>query len=461
MKSQQSTNTFVKETFMDLKIQLETVAKNHQASIQNLETKFDRLVDKQSGRPFGSLPSSTQPNPRGSKAYQPLQARNEHVNFVFIRSGKSSDPPDNLNDQQKETPINFDSDDEDDEPTPQSKIQPTKPVKEHQTLANTKHVSLNASAGRIGAQRNQTDEHAPPPTLVNTSMFVTGEEGVQENVDVGFADEGHGDNESEISGLKTQPSVTRYADLLPKTMEKPIRDKAMSNVEASYLAGRFGNLYFTPQWRLMDSSHMDKSRQFQDIMSNLFTPADLKFFNEGAFTEEHADLVYAYDSSKDVKAHYNERKKELATVQSAYDEKASAYDQLSKNYDGALTREKIMLRLDKERYAVEAGKGEIVKCQIINEYLPTFVRRLPQSNEYKRSWGEVFSLAIGKGFINGISIGRKDPNIQAILKATLNVDPASSDIFMARFEKLFDKSGASAIFLDMCRNASAIFSSEA
>nr|GEU51851.1 reverse transcriptase domain-containing protein [Tanacetum cinerariifolium] len=45
MKSQQSPNAFVKETFMDLKTQLKTVAKNHQASIQNLETKFDRLVD--------------------------------------------------------------------------------------------------------------------------------------------------------------------------------------------------------------------------------------------------------------------------------------------------------------------------------------------------------------------------------------------------------------------------------
>ncbi|GJS83664.1 hypothetical protein Tco_0750205 [Tanacetum coccineum] len=101
MKSQQSTNAFVKETFMDLKTQLKTVAKNHQASIQNLETKFDRLADKQSGRPSGSLPSNTQPNPRGnnSKAYQLPQSHNEHVNAIFIRSGKSYDPPDNPNDQ--------------------------------------------------------------------------------------------------------------------------------------------------------------------------------------------------------------------------------------------------------------------------------------------------------------------------------------------------------------------------
>ncbi|GKC34224.1 reverse transcriptase domain-containing protein [Tanacetum coccineum] len=119
---------------MDLKTQLETVAKNHQASIQNLESKLDRLADKQSGRTSGSLPSNTQPNPKGhnSKAYQPPQSRNEHVNVVFRRSGKSYDPPVNPNNQQNNTedPINFDSDDEDEEPTPQPKTQPTKPVKQ-------------------------------------------------------------------------------------------------------------------------------------------------------------------------------------------------------------------------------------------------------------------------------------------------------------------------------------------
>ncbi|GJW17572.1 reverse transcriptase domain-containing protein [Tanacetum coccineum] len=134
MKSQQSTNAFVKETFMDLKTQLETIAKNHQASIHNLKTKFDRLADKQSGRPSGSLTSNTQPNPKGynSKAYQPPQYRNEHVNAVFTRSGKSYNPPVNPNDQQNDTKtsINFDSDDEEDEPTPQPKTQNPKLVKE-------------------------------------------------------------------------------------------------------------------------------------------------------------------------------------------------------------------------------------------------------------------------------------------------------------------------------------------
>ncbi|GJU66690.1 reverse transcriptase domain-containing protein [Tanacetum coccineum] len=100
------------------------------------EAKFI-FADKQSGRPFGSLPSNTQPNPKGSssKPYQPSEAQNEQVNSVFTQSGKSYDPPINPNDKPKdfETPINFDSDDEDDEPTPQPKPQDPKPVKENPT----------------------------------------------------------------------------------------------------------------------------------------------------------------------------------------------------------------------------------------------------------------------------------------------------------------------------------------
>ncbi|GKA67468.1 reverse transcriptase domain-containing protein [Tanacetum coccineum] len=103
-------------------------------TFMNLETKFDRLADKQSGRPSGSLPSNTQPNPKGhnSKAYQPPQSRNEHANSVFTKIGKSYNPPVNPNDQQdnSETPVNFDSDDEDEEPTPQPKNQNSTPVKE-------------------------------------------------------------------------------------------------------------------------------------------------------------------------------------------------------------------------------------------------------------------------------------------------------------------------------------------
>ncbi|GJW61547.1 hypothetical protein Tco_0110882 [Tanacetum coccineum] len=268
-----------------------------------------------------------------------------------------------------------------------------------ETLANTNHVSPNVSAGRMGVLRNQTDEHVPPPPLVNAGVFVTGRDGIQENV-AAFVIKGHDDNEGGIFGLQTQPSPPR---------------------PAGYSASRFGNLPFTPQWGLTNSSCMDNFRQCQDMMSNLFTPADLEFFNEGLSAkqaERIEQLEEALRQSKD-DAH--------------------------------------QLRLDREKYVVEAGKGNMVRRQIINDYLPTFVCRLHQSNEYKRSLGEVFSLAIGKGFIDGISIGHKDLDIltpllpfrcdlilgvlhiQAILKATSNVYPTSADIFIDRYEKLFDK----------------------
>ncbi|GJV15596.1 reverse transcriptase domain-containing protein [Tanacetum coccineum] len=101
------------------------------------EAKFNRLADKQSGRHSGSLPSNTQPNPKGSssKPYQPPQARNEHANIGFTRSGRSYDPPTNPNDQpnDSENPVNFDSNDEDEEPTPQPKPKDPKSVQEKAT----------------------------------------------------------------------------------------------------------------------------------------------------------------------------------------------------------------------------------------------------------------------------------------------------------------------------------------
>ncbi|GKC39128.1 hypothetical protein Tco_1051512 [Tanacetum coccineum] len=97
--------------------------KSSEKSVCRIRVKFERsMMGVGHDR---SLPSNTQPNPRGSnsKAYQPPQAHNEHVNAVFTRSDKSYNPPDNPDDQQDNSKnlINFDSDDEDDEPTPQPK----------------------------------------------------------------------------------------------------------------------------------------------------------------------------------------------------------------------------------------------------------------------------------------------------------------------------------------------------
>ncbi|GJU56313.1 hypothetical protein Tco_1230027 [Tanacetum coccineum] len=66
-----------------------------------------------------------------------------------------------------------------------------------EALANKEHVSTNISAGRMNVLRTQTDEYVIPRPAVNVDELVLGEEKGQENVDVAFVNEGHGDNEDQ------------------------------------------------------------------------------------------------------------------------------------------------------------------------------------------------------------------------------------------------------------------------
>ncbi|GKC00166.1 hypothetical protein Tco_0986302 [Tanacetum coccineum] len=112
------------------------------ARMDSMTMKMDaqyKELQSRAKKPMPDLDEDDMPMSRKEEAkfmqtfsYQPLQSRNEHVNVVFTRSGKSYDPSVNPNDQQNnsEAPINFDSDAEDDEPTPQPKTKNPKLVKE-------------------------------------------------------------------------------------------------------------------------------------------------------------------------------------------------------------------------------------------------------------------------------------------------------------------------------------------
>nr|GEX31467.1 hypothetical protein [Tanacetum cinerariifolium] len=292
-------------------------------------------------------------------------------------------------------------------PTPLNQAKPL------EALANEDHASLLLSVGRTDTLRDQTDEHAISPQmrrLVSFSAF--------------------------FAFLFLSPVAYSFSFPL------------------CYSAERFENLPFTPQWGLTDSSRMDNSRECRDIMANLFTPADEEFFNNGvrdesairrswkllcqsaqqqanillrfeALKEQHADLAYVHESCTDVKARYKECQRELAMI-----DRIRQLEEALKQAEADAEQ----LRAEKVHFAVKAGKREIVRQKIMNQYLPTFVHRLHQSAGYNRSLGQVFTLAVGKGFIDGISIGRKEEDIQAILKATPNVDPTSSETFLTAYE---------------------------
>nr|GEX21228.1 hypothetical protein [Tanacetum cinerariifolium] len=254
-----------------------------------------------------------------------------------------------------------------------------------EALANEEHISANVSVGRMDVLRNQTEEHVTPRPIVNVKEPVVGEEKDQENVGPDFAKEGNGDNEDGLSGLCTQPNPVHYFDQCLESVERPVRDTVVPDAEeirgyvTSLPLNSLGSYYANP----------------------------------------HSNM----------KVHYKECKKELAKLQSPFDKKVSAYGHLSEDYDAVLTRKKGLqervrelekvkvetkevcmkqanrikqlevelkqskvdthrLRVDREKFAVECGNGEMVRRKIINEYLPTFVHRLHQSVEYKRSLGD-------------------------------------------------------------------------
>ncbi|GKD34472.1 hypothetical protein Tco_1249981, partial [Tanacetum coccineum] len=96
--AQKTMNDFVKNQYYNLKTKVEQGQKNHQAAIQDLETK----------------------------PYRPSPAQNEHVNVVFTRSGKTYGPPANPN--TKTAVFLDDSEDEAEEVEKEAEPLPKKPT---------------------------------------------------------------------------------------------------------------------------------------------------------------------------------------------------------------------------------------------------------------------------------------------------------------------------------------------
>ncbi|GKC05681.1 hypothetical protein Tco_0997291, partial [Tanacetum coccineum] len=301
-------------------------------------------------------------------------------------------------------------------PTPLNQAKPL------EALANETHVSPPGLVRWMDTLGDQTDEHAFSPRTAHAHQLVGGKSGKGKAGPPAF--EGHGDNQDVLFGPQTRPSPAHPSGRPRIVPEKVAPEKFVPEAEASEF----------PTFPIF-------------FLANVL----LRF---EALKEQHADLVYAHESCADVKVHFKECRKELAKKSlqdrlEELEEEKKEVDNLNssqadhiKRLEEALKQAEAdaeQLRSEKVRYAVEAGQGEIVRQKIINQYLPTFVRRLHQSAEYKRSLGQVFSLAVGKGFIEGISIGRTEEDIQAILTATPNVDPSSSDTFLPAYEKLFDQ----------------------
>ncbi|GJS02958.1 hypothetical protein Tco_0319466 [Tanacetum coccineum] len=269
------------------------------------------------------------------------------------------------------------------------------------------------------------------------------------------------------------PAIEKAEVACPKVIaaREKKKQRAKDLLASKAVGGNQG--WTTEAWTYSFWTAMEKFRQCRDMMSNIFTPADLAFFNEGMDDRE------AVRRSWKLLYKYGRLQEENAEPPVAFDAKVYDYGQLSHDYEDALRREEALkvkvaeleggkkssnelvisselehikilevalrslrlvssLRSDREKFAVAAGQGEAIHKRLVTKYFPTFIQRLIQSNGYKESVGEVLSLAVGKGFIDGISLGRTKADVDALLKASPGVNPASSDLFMGEYLKLFE-----------------------
>nr|GEV41069.1 hypothetical protein [Tanacetum cinerariifolium] len=225
---------------------------------------------------------------------------------------------------------------------------------------------------------------------------------------------------------------------------------------------------------------MDIARNCHDMLANLLTPAIYKFLNGGvpdrvainkswrllgqciqqqsnallrfeALSEEYANLHYAHESWKEMKLCYKECKKKMAKLCAKYDNNVSIYNQLLNDYNGVInTKNGLSERVEElevKKKELEYINGKLAdRIKQLEDELEKFVAKAHHlrkeredftSNKYKQSLGDVFSLAIAKGWVDGISVNMKEEVVQEILTDTPNVDLAATATFMAKYEALF------------------------
>nr|GEX65288.1 hypothetical protein [Tanacetum cinerariifolium] len=292
-----------------------------------------------------------------------------------------------------------------------------------ESLANEDHVSPLLSVGRMDTLRDQTDEHAISPKVVFANRLLTRGKG---NADASYVLEGHGDNKGSLSGLQIRPSPVHPSGRRRDILEEPAPENVVPDAKASYSTGRFGNLPLP----------LNGGSRTQAVWTTHDPTNTCEPLCQHTGTSDQKASCRRLRKFQRRLEELEEEKKEVANLNSSQVGQIRLLKEALKQAEADAKQ----LRAEKVHFAVEAGKEEIVRKKIMNQYLPTFVRRVHQSAEYKRSLGQVFTLAVEKGFIDGISIGGKEEDTQAILKATPNADPTSSETFLTAYKKLFDQS---------------------
>ncbi|PWA86563.1 transposase (putative), gypsy type [Artemisia annua] len=213
-------------------------------------------------------------------------------------------------------------------------------------LTDAPHAE-DANAERLVSLRHQEDEFESPLFDENVNLDDAARhdnEGAQNNVSI-----------IPIPSHTTMPSV--------RASQAPRRSFTHSSGHMDEAerapVGHYGELPFTPQWGLTDSSRMNNAANCQDLLANLFTPADYAYYNEGVpyhgalkrswhqlgtcvqtqanmllrfeeLSDRYANISHIHESCKDVQFRYSGCQKELAEARVAKDAERARADRLKR-----------------------------------------------------------------------------------------------------------------------------------
>ncbi|GKD95552.1 hypothetical protein Tco_1379449 [Tanacetum coccineum] len=95
--------------------------------------------------------------------------------------------------------------------------------------------------------------------------------------------------------------------------------------------------------------------------------------------------------------------------------------------------------VENEKLVSKLGYFEKEKIDSIGKLLPTVVRRLLNSHEYKESLSIPFNLAIQAGWAKGLAMKRSEKDLMDVLREVQGFDPYSDTRMTVEYDKLFTK----------------------
>ncbi|GJY58422.1 hypothetical protein Tco_0458314 [Tanacetum coccineum] len=96
-----------------------------------------------------------------------------------------------------------------------------------------------------------------------------------------------------------------------------------------------------------------------------------------------------------------------------------------------------VLEDEKRALSAELARAEIDRQRLVREFIPTVVRRLHTSVEYRQALAAPVSLCYTAGWLGGISLGRSEEDIAGLLAGTEDLDIEGSKSWEAKHRELF------------------------